>query len=677
MRLFASACAAVAVMASSREGLAWYFPEHVEIAHDALSQLRPEVREVLRDAIRRARGEGLALCEHVDASLEEVARRAPLETRMVRSQVRVECVPYAAIGALAGDHASSVPELRAVLGSTKAIEITSAVAYEWSRFQDALRGLPNTSIERMSFVHELDVVFYFIDPGYELRAQASRAHFVDAGRPIDVAVHDAARTGSVDDALGQFLAHHLRSLELATRGQVSEALLENAFALHFLEDAFAAGHLVMTPEVWRSGNDLARARHDYFDARGLPVVRAMGVEPCATLGEEPLEAGLAPCWVTSGDGYLGLSADASDRAHAARAVRKVELELALALDAAHVVAAIEGLGEREQLALGELVEPAPWWTVKRSERPRLRATAARTLALVHAEVVALERVHASAAMGAVAVGSPPEPGRFPAAWLEGAMGPCEPRANVDPSLADVDGAPPCGPAEVLALGTPGVSLLRPLLAEWPASQVDPSELHGEAKLDHGWALQLLAAADASMLIPPHAPVDLLAPSLGVSAGLSYRWGDYLPGRLNRPIAEMNVGLSEALHYDNTGHSGGNLYLTLFDQELRWPIFWELLTSYRLPLDLVEGHAAGRALLLSGVRVHEVIGNPRPAFLGLELEVLAVALSRGHGAYPLYATSPELRLYVGAADPAATQPSLPHAWGPMVSIALTGGYATLL
>ena len=81
--------------------------------------------------------------------------------------------------------------------------------------------------------------------------------------------------------------------------------------------------------------------------------------------------------------------------------------------------------------------------------------------------------------------------------------------------------------------------------------------------------------------------------------------------------------------------------------------------------------------MSGLRAHEVIANPRPAFLGLELEVLAVALSRGHGAYPLYATSPEVRLYVGAADASATQPSMPHAWGPMLSVALTGGYATLL
>ena len=146
---------------------------------------RAPARDPRRPSRRhRARArEGLALCDRVDASLEDVVEPKALVTPMIRSHVRVACVPYAALGALAGDHASSVPELRAVLASPKAIEIASAVAYKWSRFQEALGRLPNTSLERMSFVHELDVVFYFIDPGYELRAQASRAHFVDAGRP--------------------------------------------------------------------------------------------------------------------------------------------------------------------------------------------------------------------------------------------------------------------------------------------------------------------------------------------------------------------------------------------------------------------------------------------------------------------------------------------------------------
>jgi hypothetical protein len=149
----------------------------------------------------------------------------------------------------------------------------------------------------------------------------------------------------------------------------------------------------------------------------------------------------------------------------------------------------------------------------------------------------------------------------------------------------------------------------------------------------------------------------------------------LPGRLNRSLAELNVGISEALHVDARGNSGGNPHVTMLDQELRWPVLWELLTSYRLPLDIAQGHQAGQLLFLSGVRAHELLTNPTPVFWGIELEAAALALSRGGGAWPLYTASPELRLYVGAANPNAAQPSYPATWGFSMGLELIGGYAT--
>lgn len=56
----------------------------------------------------------------------------------------------------------------------------------------------------------------------------------------------ASEGGDADNALGQFLTHHVRSLELAARGPLGEALLEHGFAFHVLEDAFAAGRLIGT-----------------------------------------------------------------------------------------------------------------------------------------------------------------------------------------------------------------------------------------------------------------------------------------------------------------------------------------------------------------------------------------------------------------------------------------------
>jgi hypothetical protein len=665
------------VLVASTEARAWYFPEHVVIAHDGITQLPSEIRAVLNDAVSRARGQGVPLCASVDLSLDDVAQRKPLETKMIRAEISVDCIPYAALPALAADHSSSALELLAVLMNRKAIEISSAAAFEWARFRAAQERLPNTSLERMSFVHDLDVAFYFIDPGYELRAQATRTHFVDADRRLDELVRDAATTGSVDKAFAQFLAHHLRSLGLAAHAQVTDAILEHAFAVHFLQDAFAAGHLAMTQETWKGGNAHVRRRHDFFNAKGLAVQRAMNVEPCATLVVGSLETGLMPCWVTSGDGYLGVSADASDRIHAARAVAKIELEFALALDPARVVAAVEALGEREQLAFGSFVDPVPWWTVNATERRKLRASAARTVRLVRGGAAAIERLRAVAPTAPVEADTAAQPGLFDPRVLAMALDPCVPRSDVDPALLDEADVEPCAATQSPALGTVGVSLIRPLLVEWPTSQVDASRLEGESKEDLGWAAQLLANANAGALFAPHAPVDFFAPAVGVSAGLSYRWGTYLPGRLNRPLAELNVGLSEALHYDSSGSTGGSEHVTFLDQELRWPVLWELLTSYLLPFDLGKGQSAGRVLFFSGMRAHELLTNAAPAFFGVELEAAAFALTAGQGNYPLYSASPELRLYVGIADPTAAQPSFPRTWSPTVGIALTGGYATFL
>lgn len=674
-RLRASLGAGVlaALVAAAPEAKAWYFPEHTVLTHEGLMQLPPELREIIRGAIVAANREGLGLCEALDVPFEDVATVKPLTTKMIRVPSSVYCVPYAATAALAGDHASSAGELRTVLRTRKGIEIVSAAAFEWRRFQESLERLPNTSLERMSFVHALDVAFYFVDPGYERRAQNTRAHFADPARSLGALLR-ATEAGDIDNALGQFLTHHVRSLELAARGELSEALLEHGFALHFIEDAFAAGHLIGTS--WSVSNESQRRRHDYYDARGLEVARAMNVEPCSALGVGTLEmSGLVPCWVTSGDGHLSASSDASDRLHVSRAVAKVQLQFALAIDPARATAFVDGAGEGQALAVGQLAEPTPWWTVRTNDRLRMRASAERARRLIHGVAEAIATLRRTPLTPEVVVGATSPRALFDRSVFVHALDPCVPRERVAASLLDADEAA-CDEAQALALGTPGTSLIRPLLAEWPAPQAEVTTLRGESKEDLGFAAQLLASMSLGIAIPFSDPVQFYMPGIGVSAGLAYRWGTYLPGRVNRPLAEANIGVTAALQYDAFGRAGGHPQVTFFHQELRWPVLYELIWSYRLPLDLERAHRAGQLVFLSGARVHEVvIGAPK--FFGIELEVAAFALSRGGGSYPLYAASPELRLYLGAADTSAVQPGIGQPWAMTVGIVLTGGYATFL
>lgn len=674
MRLSLSAVLALTLLLPGSEAHAWYFPEHVVLAKDAVAQLPEGVQRVLRQAVAKTRPDGLSLCPDVKVGLEDVPSSAPMSTPMLRAHAGADCIPYAALPALAGDHADGPAELRQVLVSSKGRELTTAAAYEWRRFLERVRSAPKAPVERMSFVHELDVDFYFVDPGYELRAQRTRSHFVDASRSLETVVRDTGRAGAVDNAVGQFLAHHLRSLELAARGRAAEAILEHGFALHFFEDAFSAGHLVMTDRAWAKGNTFTRSRHDFFNASGLRVTRATSIESCDRL-DQSVEEDLPACWTTTGDGHLGLTRDASDRAHVVRAVKKVEIQLAMALDPDAMQAFFEALGERDRIAFADLLDPTPWWTLPRHARHARSGTASYASHLFQAARRALDGLREGAPQPIVEIGVAPRGQLLAPEVISGAVDPCVPEKMPETPDDSIDErAAPCSAGRLLALGTVGVSLLRPLLVELPRAAEDVSTLEGAAANDHGLTFQLLASVSTSALFPRSAPIDLYVPALGVSMGIAYRFGTYLPGRRNRSAIELNAGISTALHYDSRGQAGGHPQVTMLEQEIRWPLFWELLTSYGLPLDLRKSHDAGSIILVGGARIREAL-RETPVLWGFDVEVAALALSRGQGAWPLYSVSPEIRFHLGMADPSVVQPSLRGVWGPTISLSFTGGYAT--
>ncbi len=667
--------AAFALLLTASPARAWYFPEHVILSSDGHNELPPEVRAIIASAVADARKEGLSICERTDLRLEDALLDAPLQTPMINTPKSVACVPYAALSGLAGDHSSDVAELRTVLTSRKGVELVSAVAYEWRRFKESARRGP-TSLDRMSFVHELDVALYFLDPGYVTRARATRVHFRDVGRSFDAMLGDLARDGRIDEVIARFVFHHMRSLVLAATGKRTEALLDHAFAVHFLQDAFASGHLVMSNASWAEGRDAVRWRHDAFNADGLPVTRAMSREPCGTLATGTLEAaGLTPCWTTSGDGYLSINADASDRQHAAAALSRAEIAFAMALDPQRVLAYAASLGDLEVVALGTKLDPVPWWTVDPSTRRKLPAGPKHAMRLIQSAAAAASKLAELALPAAAGVDTPRENGAVDPTVIAGVLDAPHVFSDADEEAHEPTTGPPEKPQS--AGHQAGLTLLRPTLAQLPTAQGDTTTMRPEGHLDHGWAIQIFAMAGGTIVVPPRSPVDFMGPSVGLSGGFSYRWGTLLPGRRARAIAELNLGVSQTLHVDSTGSTGGSVNLTLLDQELRWPVIYEALTQYNLPLNLASFHSAGRVLFFNGARTHEVVRAGKIELFSVEVEAVAVALSNGHGSHPLYALSPELRFYVGLANPSATQPSFPAAIGPTFGISLIGGYASQL
>src|SRR5262249_6462206 len=120
-----------------------------------------------------------------------------------------------------------------------------------------------------------------VDPEYASRAGANNGHFLITRTSDDPAEYLKRALGSdaEPNALGLYLYYHLGAVGLArqwastrepqARSELARRLLATeAFAIHFLEDMFAAGHVAGS---W--GNVAERkGTHDYYSEFGLDTI---------------------------------------------------------------------------------------------------------------------------------------------------------------------------------------------------------------------------------------------------------------------------------------------------------------------------------------------------------------------------------------------------------------------
>src|SRR4029453_1350624 len=167
--------------------------------------------------------------------------------------------------------------------------------------------------------------------------------------------------GAELNAMGTYVWYHLQALAQAARlahgdlappvrAQVAlAALADEAFALHFLEDSFAAGHMAGT---WGKA-PVRKGTHDYYNERGLEMVTWNGHR-----------------FVAQGDAYMG----PQDAERAASAIRDSLAQLIGALDATDDTdAAADGAAE---------TEPEAFDVCQQSHFPALAGTVAEIRGLV-------------------------------------------------------------------------------------------------------------------------------------------------------------------------------------------------------------------------------------------------------------------------------------------------------
>lgn len=252
------------------EAFAWVYPEHREIALAALGNLDPERRRVFDSIWAAARGnQQTRLCE------------APDDTEQGE---RPRCIDYAAWPAIAGDHSCSSQQMtQIVLTSDWILEVAAASA-RLERGLEKARGRD----DMVNALRNSDIELQRADLEYATRAGANNIHFLLARPSFATTAFGyatAALTEGVEiSALAAYSWYHIEALEKARslstpglsaneRAVLSLAVLaDEAFALHFLQDAFAAGHVAGT---WGNAS-LRKGTHDYYNERGLEVTTWTG-----------------------------------------------------------------------------------------------------------------------------------------------------------------------------------------------------------------------------------------------------------------------------------------------------------------------------------------------------------------------------------------------------------------
>lgn len=310
------------VLLSGGEARAWVYPEHRDITLQAVQGLEPARRATLDGLWSAARqGHEQRLCESV-ADAAQVG--AP------------SCLDWAAWPAIAGDHSCSGADMLAIVTQSRWILDVARVA-ERLRERLAQNAKPASLVNAL---RSSDVQLLRADPDYATRASSNNVHFLLARPGPDTTpaayLQLVLASGADPNAIGAYVFYHLAALRSAAgvaaaeperRARAARATLaDEAFALHFLEDAFAAGHVAgdWGPQAVRKGT------HDYYNERGVEAVTWGGQR-----------------FVLEGDAHLR----PADATRAAEAVRASLVEVLAAAGAAAPLAGNGGPDATEPNAL--------------------------------------------------------------------------------------------------------------------------------------------------------------------------------------------------------------------------------------------------------------------------------------------------------------------------------------
>jgi len=244
---------------------AWIYPEHRDIALLAIQNLSPEYRSILDKLWSEARvGHESRLTEAVIDATQSV------------NPTQLDFASWSAIG---GDHSCSPEDmLNTILNSDWILKVADVAA----QLKIDIANSKSRSMH-INAIRDSDIKLQGADPEYATRAGSNNVHFLLARLNVNTTalkyITNCWKEGTELNAIGAYLLFHISALIKAAKlnkGNLSQeersalilaALSDEAFALHFLEDSFAAGHVAGT---WGDASQ-RKGTHDYYNEKGLEV----------------------------------------------------------------------------------------------------------------------------------------------------------------------------------------------------------------------------------------------------------------------------------------------------------------------------------------------------------------------------------------------------------------------
>ncbi len=253
------------MLSYAKISFAWVYPEHRQIAILAIQQLKPEFRATLNKIWAEAR---LGYTERLTSSV--------IDMEQGRNPTQLD---YASWPAIAGDHSCSPQNmLQNVLKTKWILQVADVAAQLKIDLAEA-----KTSSKHINAIRNSDIRLQKYDPEYATRASTNNVHFLLARPEVNADVraylNSCLQEGKDLNAIGAYAKYHVSALNKAARYAreqltaeersvlILAAMADEAFAIHFLEDAFASGHIA---GIW--GNASTRkGTHDYYNEKGLEL----------------------------------------------------------------------------------------------------------------------------------------------------------------------------------------------------------------------------------------------------------------------------------------------------------------------------------------------------------------------------------------------------------------------